>query len=43
MVCGIRVSMTFAAVQRCEMGRYEVPWEGFGIWIINYDFHKTGI
>ena len=37
----IRVSMTFAAGQRSEMGRYEVQWEvslpGFGIGMIYCD------
>ena len=47
MVGRIRVSMTFAAGQRSEMGRYEDHWEvplpGFGIGMINDDFHRAGI
>ena len=43
----IRYSSTFAAVQRSEIGRYEVPMEvslpGFGIGMINEDFHIDGI
>ena len=43
----IRVSRTFAAVQRSEIGRYEDPLEvalpGFGIGMINDDFHIAGI
>ena len=43
----IRVSKTFAARQRNEMSRYEDPWEvsfpGFGIRMINDDFHIAGI
>ena len=39
MVGSIRVSKTFGAGQRREMGRYEVPWNmslpGFRIWTIN--------
>ena len=35
--------MTFAAVQRSEIGRYEGPWVVYlpvlGIGIINDDFH----
>ena len=46
MVGRIRVYMTFAAGQRSEMGRYEDPWEvslpGFGIGMINDDFHIAG-
>ena len=40
----IRDSSTFAAGQRSEIGRYEVPTEvslpGFGIGMINEDFHR---
>ena len=47
MVGGIRVSMTFAAGQRSEIARYEYPWKvslpGFGIGMINEDFHIAGI
>ena len=47
MVGSIRVSKTFAAGQRSEMGRYEDPWEvslpGFDIGMINDDFHIAGI
>ena len=47
MVGRIRVSMTFAAGQRSEIGRYEDPWEaslpGLCIGMINDDFHKAGI
>ena len=43
----IRDSRTFAAGQRSEIGRYEVPTEvslpGFGIGMINADFHIAGI
>ena len=43
----IRDSRTFAAGQRSEIGRYEDPWEvslpGFGIGMINEDFHIAGI
>ena len=43
----IRDSSTFAAGQRSEIGRYEVPTEvslpGFGIGMINQDFHIAGI
>ena len=43
----IRDSSTFAAWQRSEIGRYEVPKEvslpGFGIGMINEDFHIDGI
>ena len=43
----IRDSSTFAAGQRSEIGRYEVPTEvslpGFGVGMINEDFHITGI
>ena len=42
-----RDSSTFAAGQRSEIGRYEVPTEvslpGFGIGMINEDFHIAGI
>ena len=42
-----RDSMTFAAGQSNEIGRLEVPWEvslpGFGIGMINEDFHIAGI
>ena len=42
----IRDSSTFAG-QRSEIGRYEVPQEvslpGFGIEVINEDFHIAGI
>ena len=42
-----RDSRTFAAGQINEIGRYEVPWEvslpGFGIGVINDDFHIAGI
>ena len=41
------ISSTFAAGQRSEIGRYEDPWEmslpGFGIGMINEDFHIAGI
>ena len=47
MVGRIRVSRTFAAGQRSEIGRYEDPWEvcltGLGIGMINEDFHIAGI
>ena len=47
MVDRIRISMTFAAVQRSAMGRYEDHWEvylpGFGIGMINDDFHIARI
>ena len=48
MIVGrIRDSSTFAAGQRSEIGRYEVPKEvslpGFGIGMINEDFHIDGI
>ena len=48
MVGRIRVSMTFAGVQRREIGRHEDPWEvslppGLGIGMINDDFHIGGI
>ena len=47
MVGMITVSMTFAAGQRSEMGRYEYPLEvslpGFDIGMINADFHIAGI
>ena len=40
-------SSTFTAGQRSEIGRYEVPTEvslpGFGIGMINEDFHIAGI
>ena len=43
----IRDSSTFAAGQRSEIDRYEVPTEvslpGFGIGMINEDFHIDGI
>ena len=43
----IRDSSTFAAGQRSEISRYEVPTEvsltGFGIGKINEDFHIAGI
>ena len=43
----IRDSSTFAAGQRSEIGRYEVPTEvslpGFGIGVTNEDFHIAGI
>ena len=43
----IRDSSTFAAGQRSEIGQYEVPTEvslpGFGIGMINEDFHIAGI
>ena len=43
----VRDSSTFAAGQRSEIGRYEVPTEvslpGFGIGMINQDFHIAGI
>ena len=43
----IRVSRTFAAGQRSELGRYEDPWEvplpGLGIGMINEYFHIAGI
>ena len=39
--------MTFAARQSSEMSRYDDHWEvylpGFGIWMINDDFHIVGI
>ena len=39
--------MIFGAVQRSEIGQCEDPWEvslpGFGIWMINDDFHIDGI
>ena len=42
-----RDSRSFAAGQINEIGRWEVPWEvswpGFGIWMINDDFHIAGI
>ena len=42
-----RDSRTFAAGQINEIGREEVPWEvslpGFGIWMINDNFHIAGI
>ena len=47
MVRRIRVSRTFAVVQRSEIGRYEDPLEvsllGLGIEMINEDFHIAGI
>ena len=47
MVGRIRDSSTFAAGQRSGIGRYEVPTEeslpGFGIGMINEDFHIAGI
>ena len=47
MVGRIRVSGTFAAGQRSEIGRYKDPWEvslpGLGIGMINEDFHIAGI
>ena len=47
MVGRIRVSMTFAVGKRSEMDRYEDPLEvylpGFGIGMINDDFHIAGI
>ena len=47
MVGRIRVSRTFAAGQRSEIGRYEDTWEvslpGLGIGMINEDFHIAGI
>ena len=43
----IRVSRTFAAGLRSEIGRYEDPWEvslpGLCIGMINEDFHIAGI
>ena len=43
----IRDSSTFAAGQRSETGRYEFPMEvslpGFGIGMINENFHIAGI
>ena len=43
----IRYSSTFVAGQRSEIGRYEVPMEvslpGFGIGMINEDFHIAEI
>ena len=43
----IRDYCTFAAGQRSEIGRYEVPTEvslpGLGIGMINEDFHIAGI
>ena len=43
IVCRIRESRIFAAGQRNEVGRCKVPTEvslpGFGIGIINEDFH----
>ena len=43
----IRDSSTFATGQRNDIGRYEVPTEvslpGFGIGLINEDFHIAGI
>ena len=43
----IRVSRTFAAGQKSDIGRYEVPWglslTDFGIGMINDDFHIDGI
>ena len=47
MVGRIRVSRTFAAGQRSEIGRYEDPWEvslpGLGMGMINEEFHLAGI
>ena len=47
MVGRIRVSRTFTAGQRSEIGRYEDPWEvnlpGLGIGMINEAFHIAGI
>ena len=48
MIVGrIRDASTFAAGQRSEIGRYEVPTEvplpGFGIGKIDEDFHIAGI
>ena len=43
----IRVTRTFAAGQRGEIGGYEDPWEvslsGLGIGLINEDFLIVGI
>ena len=43
----IRDTSTFTAVQRSEIDQYEVPREvslsGFGIGMINEDFHIAGI
>ena len=43
----IRVSRTFAAGQRSEIGHYEDPWEvslpGLGLGMINEDFHIARI
>ena len=47
MVGIIRVSRSFAAGQRSEIGRYEDPWEvslaGLGIGMINEDFNIARI
>ena len=47
IVCRIRDSSTFAAGQRNEIGRYEVPTEvslsGFGNGMIIGDCHISGI
>ena len=47
MVGRIKVSKTFAAGQRSKMRRYDDPWDvslpGFGIGMINDDFHIAGI
>ena len=47
IVVRIRDSSTFAAGQRSEIGLYKVPTEvslpGFGIGMINADFHIAGI
>ena len=47
MVGRIRVSRTFAAAQRSEIGQYDDLWEVslpcFGIGMINDDFHIAGI
>ena len=47
MVGRIRVSRTFGAGQRSEIGRYEDPWEVswpcLCIGMINEDFHIAGI
>ena len=46
MVCRIRVSMTFTAGPRCEMGIYGVPYDvslpDLGIGVTNDDFHIAG-
>ena len=47
MVGRIRVSRTFSAGQRSEIGRYKDSWEVslpvLGIGMINNDFHIAGI